>query len=446
MSGSLTRMITLSASGLLLGGAFAAVLSARGASTPLMTQELPPATTQEVSHLADVEDIACSACHTCEHPTPENLCLRGCLRGTPEAIAMELLRRKRGPDVVILDELENLYLPVPFDHKGHADMADMTIGCSVCHHYTPEGARHPACKDCHEVSPMREDMRKPSLKAAYHRQCLACHREWSHETACEICHLPKAGSSSLPGGRRVPTKDDIMGHMHPPIPEPDVATYQTKHKYRAGTKVMFRHKEHIHRFGFKCAECHHEDSCSRCHEEGKSEADRPKTLEEHHNPCAHCHDMEDPERCGHCHYLEGEPEPPRFDHTSTGWPLGRYHKDKSCRVCHATVRFVKLDRECNTCHAAWATGNFDHAVTGQALDENHVETDCAECHVDRKFSVPPACGECHDEDEGIAFPDKRPGPVVEVKTPGGDAKPGESAGQKGTVPSSEKNAGPGSRE
>ena len=29
-----------------------------------------------------------------------------------------------GPDVVILGELQKTYLPVPFDHKGHAKMAE----------------------------------------------------------------------------------------------------------------------------------------------------------------------------------------------------------------------------------------------------------------------------------------------------------------------------------
>jgi len=388
MPRSLRTMIRL-----LFGGAVVMVVNAQQPTTRPAFDEGP-----------------CSPCHTCENPTPEDLCLRACIRAAARELAEE-----RAPNVVILNELEDLYLPVPFDHKGHADMAEMTQGCVVCHHYVPDGTEHPECKSCHEIAPLREDMRKPSLKAAYHRQCLSCHREWSHETACEVCHPPKAGRGERDRLTTRPTKDDILGAMHPPIPEPDVEIYQTKHEYPPGTQVIFRHKEHTRRFGLRCVECHREDNCLRCHEEGREHTQRIKTLEEHHDPCAHCHDMESPERCGHCHWEEGKPQPPPFDHATIGWPLGRYHEDKSCRVCHKTVRFVKLDRDCNKCHEAWAPDNFNHGITGQGLDENHAETDCEECHIDRKFDQPPTCDECHDEDEGIAFPDKRPGPVVNVK-------------------------------
>ncbi len=369
-----------------------------------------PGRAQEPTVVPPIQEAPCSSCHTCDDPTADNLCLRGCGRTEAAALAEEL--KKRVPDTVILNELEDLYLPVPFDHKGHAEMAKMTRGCTVCHHFTPEGAAHPACKECHELSPVREDMRKPGLKAAYHRQCLACHREWGHETACEVCHPAKAGRGRESGMAVVPSKEDILGQMHPPIPEPETAVYQTKYKQIAGTKVLFRHKEHIHRFGFTCAECHHEDSCSRCHEARNPNDEPVKTLAEHHNPCATCHDMEATDKCDRCHREEGQPEPAPFDHASRGWKLEPYHHKKSCRACHVAVRFAKLDRNCNTCHGDWSPSNFDHAVTGQRLDEEHAGIDCKACHADRAFDRPPQCSECHDAEEGIVFPSKRPGPVL----------------------------------
>src|SRR6187455_502643 len=72
----------------------------------------------------------------------------------------------RGPQVVVLRELANLYQPVPFNHASHAQMAEMWDGCTTCHHRNPTttqpskavvvdksdqngSADFPACKSCH---------------------------------------------------------------------------------------------------------------------------------------------------------------------------------------------------------------------------------------------------------------------------------------------------------
>ena len=352
----------------------------------------------------------CRSCHLCESPTASSPCLRPCTRGEATAQAMGNHDR-RPPDIVILNELADLYLPVPFDHKGHAEMAEMTRGCEVCHHYTPKGLEHPACKACHNVASTGETMRKPGLKGAYHRQCMSCHREWSHDTACGVCHLPKTGAPLDSDATVAPSKDDIVGRMHPPIPEPDVEIYSTSGRGSPGAKVIFRHREHIHRFGLSCAECHHEDNCMRCHEEGRTHVQRAKTLDEHHKPCFDCHKGAD---CDRCHWEEGRPKPAPFDHADTGWTPGRYHEKLSCRACHLTVPFSARERSCDACHSEWSPAGFDHAVTGQSLDEAHSNFDCEECHLERRFELAPACDECHDEDEGIRFPERRPGPFAAV--------------------------------
>jgi hypothetical protein len=377
---------------LLFGGPLCAGASGQEAKTPLTMEELP-----------------CNFCHACDKPTRQHPCLSECPRTSAAAISRKM-SQKGGPDVVILDELENLYLPVPFDHAGHAHMAAMTDGCAVCHHYTPEGTAHPACKNCHEIASKREGlegMRKPSLKAAYHRQCMGCHREWSGGTQCAACHPPKVGQD-----QKVPTAKALLEVMPHPIAEPHTKVYELESKPRAGAKVIFRHKEHIDRFGLTCAECHREDSCSRCHQEGAADAPRAATLGDGHRPCSACHDVDNKDACDHCHWNEGDRKPEPFDHERTGWSLGRYHEKLSCRVCHVQVPFVKLDPGCNSCHGDWAPDRFDHAVTGQVLDKNHEDVACADCHRDRKFDAPPKCDECHDADEGIVFPAKRPGPMV----------------------------------
>ena len=357
----------------------------------------------------------CGQCHVCASPSAENLCLRACSR--PRTAEIEKRFGGEEPQgVIFLDMLSNVadatdhFGPVPFDHAGHAEWAEIAGGCVLCHHHTPEGAAHPACRTCHEVAFKHEDLRKPGLKGAYHRQCMGCHREWSHETKCKTCHVPRIGEDPTAKRPEMITADDAIGQMHPPIPEPPMEVYETSYPEGIGSKVYFHHERHTKTYHFKCAECHRGDSCVRCHEPGKKHVQHVRTMEEHHRPCATCHQIEGV--CDHCHKRAGEAEPAPFTHDQTGWPLSRYHRDNSCRDCHKALKFAKLDRSCTSCHEDWDPDTFDHTVTGQALDENHEEIDCGDCHADRDFSVPPTCEECHEVDEGFVFPQKRPGPVV----------------------------------
>jgi len=361
----------------------------------------------------------CRMCHSCDAPTAAEPCLIACSRTTTVSIS-EKFKNKHGPTLVILDELEDRYLPVPFDHQGHAEMANMTRGCAVCHHYTPEGLAHPACKSCHEINSANVDMRKPSLKGAYHRQCMSCHREWSGNTECGVCHHPKTGVAREAGGAAmVPSKDDLIGRMHPPIPEPDRKIYKTRIEGKPPTEVLFRHKEHITRYGLTCAECHQEDGCARCHEENAAKQVRPRTPADHHRPCSVCHTNVNPDpdgtrRCEYCHY-ESRSGPPRpFEHTITDLPLMKYHRRNACRECHVTVPFGRLSPECGACHDSWTQANFNHDITGQALDATHRELDCTDCHASRSYTAPPTCNDCHESEgaDAVTFPNKRPGPLV----------------------------------
>lgn len=352
----------------------------------------------------------CSFCHTCPSPTVGSACLKGCPRPRP-TVGLD----NRGPELILLRELEDRYLPVPFDHKGHAEMAAMTRGCVVCHHYTPEGATHPACKTCHEASGARADVQKPGLKGAYHRQCLNCHREWSDDTKCETCHQAKTGAGRRKPVETSPTPDDLVGRMHPPIPEPDTEIFQARTGSQAGTKVVFYHKDHIHRFGLGCVECHHEDNCNRCHNAAVARPAEP-TLTEHHQPCATCHVTSEPDRCGTCHWKEGTPKPPRFDHAATAFPLKLYHESVGCRKCHTAVPFSKPARDCSACHGPWNPDLFHHEATGLAFDANHAGQSCTACHIDNRFDRPPTCTECHESDTGINYPAKLPGARIPPPT------------------------------
>jgi hypothetical protein len=287
----------------------------------------------------------------------------------------------------MLDQLVALYEPVPFDHKTHAAMAEMWDGCTTCHHRTPSpstvpanarsntsqanAASIPACKSCHPASVASASLHQPSLKGAYHRQCLNCHREWANDNSCEVCHKlrdPKAAVATTS-----PSVDDIVGRMHPPIPEPDVKIYRARFTPAVGANAIFRHKEHTTRYGLKCVSCHRRDNCADCHNGVASTlAHKPinpgRTWADSHAPCASCHQQD---RCAHCHY----------------------DSDKAQPIA------------------------FEHRATGQLLDSDHQNLKCGQCHNKLKSKTDLTCGDaaCHESNPAIAFPAHRPGEVVTTR-------------------------------
>ncbi len=345
------------------------------------------------------QDATCSDCHICFTPSKKDPCLRSCPRLSKKVIAHS---PEEGPEVVILNQLEDLFEPVIFAHKLHAQMTQMGEGCAVCHHYAPAG-HIPPCRECHGGPLNPVDLRQPGLKGAYHRQCLNCHREWSHSTACAVCHAKKTpGELAI---RQVDTTD-IVGIYHPHIAVPDKRVYQVN--YKKGPVVTFHHKDHVELFDLRCVDCHREQSCSRCHEIGEKPERAAKTPEEHHKPCISCHTMK---TCSICH-TQSETE--GFTHARTGWPLNRFHQELKCRSCHLMGRKItKLDRDCIACHSSWNTETFNHSVTGLALDEIHQGMDCIDCHLDRRFDQKPSCANCHDD--GRVYPKSSPGTFTEEK-------------------------------
>lgn len=350
----------------------------------------------------------CKGCHTCERPTAENRCLLACPRHEMLVVHHPV---GESPEVVTLGELSARYVPVVFAHRQHASMSEFGRGCTVCHHHRAEG-RITGCKACHPLSPETADLEKPSLKGAYHRQCLSCHREWSHTTKCEVCHALKNEADKHEVAE---DRTDIVDVEHPPIEEPTRVVYETDPD--VGMYVTFYHDDHVEHFRLSCASCHREENCDRCHHAAAREpvpAPAPRARQERdfdaaHRECLACHNDHS---CDKCHQ-ETQRDP--FDHEVTaGWPLGRYHHGVPCRECHGdAIRMGKVSGVCNECHADWRLGNFDHRVAGLALDDDHAEMDCEVCHEDRDYTKKPGCGACHDDK---MYPEHRPGTLVRSRS------------------------------
>ena len=254
---------------------------------------------------------------------------------------------KECPDILVLEQLSDQYSPVIFNHKSHIQpMAVMGIECSACHHYSPPDY-FPPCRKCH--SQTRGEINstfpldRPSLEGAYHRQCINCHREWSHDIECSACHVKKVAGETVKSKGAV---TEAVDWEHPIMEAEAKKVYRTN--YHGGPIVTFLHKEHAELFEIECVDCHQEGNCSLCHPLGVEKSKEiAKSELERHKLCVSCHTLED--NCQQCHANTAKQG---FDHGQrTGWPLEEYHIELNCRRCHITKgEFSKLETECDACH------------------------------------------------------------------------------------------------
>lgn len=108
-------------------------------------------------------------------------------------------------DFIIIDYLEihgaDKFAPVPFTHKKH--YVDYEIPCRGCHHaWTLDIRDDPIkCKECHKGKKVSDVI---LLRNAFHRSCLACHRELRNQKkptgpiGCKKCHLVPDKNSRRP--------------------------------------------------------------------------------------------------------------------------------------------------------------------------------------------------------------------------------------------------------
>lgn len=308
------------------------------------------------------------------------------------------------PEIVMLGHLATLYEPVPFDHKTHVRMAEMSGGCVLCHHHTPEGRPHASCRSCHPQESVRDNVELPGLKGAYHRQCLNCHQEWSHATACSACHVPRSRGAECPGIGTPQEVSEAVARMG--VPARQKATYVYHTAFSAARVVTFHHNDHFERFGAQCSDCHRGDSCSRCHDSARS---MPAGSTRHvavtmDGSCLGCHGGA---RCSTCH---DEAERPRFDHAMrTGWSLEAHHANLECCQCHGDVReFTTPTRSCHACHAQQRRLHAQGPPSSTTSVAAPSDFDCLACHTELRDRFAHAasihgpasdqhrCTSCHD--------------------------------------------------
>jgi len=114
------------------------------------------------------------------------------------------------PETVAIKVLSNKYEPVKLPHRKIVKTMAAKIKnnqlanyfhyekgtvCQGCHHNSPAAKTPPKCVSCHSQPFNEKDPFKPGLMAAYHRQCMECHKAMGIEkpvaTDCTACHQKK---------------------------------------------------------------------------------------------------------------------------------------------------------------------------------------------------------------------------------------------------------------
>ena len=174
-----------------------------------------------VSEYQPEDTTGCMKCHN--GPPAEALPPAGSSEElVPEAVALDLPKSPTEgfreadiadiPDRVAIKALVETYEGVDLPHRKIIDsiwgrikdsrLAGISHGdpgtfCRGCHHNSPSSAKPPRCGSCHSKVSDENDLLKPGLMAAYHRQCMSCHSEMKVEkpvsTDCTGCHEKRKG-------------------------------------------------------------------------------------------------------------------------------------------------------------------------------------------------------------------------------------------------------------
>jgi hypothetical protein len=184
-----------------------------------------------------LSDISCAGCHKvkksekncrgCHHHLldidlqskgPRKSVCAVCHNGKKEGtvpvkpLAITALATEKVPEKVTIKILEKEFEPSEFPHRkivrklveisNESKMAtyfhrNIQTVCGGCHHQSQkeaesESGKPPYCRNCHSITFDTQNINRPRLLAAYHRQCLGCHEKMGlKQTGCKDCHKEK---------------------------------------------------------------------------------------------------------------------------------------------------------------------------------------------------------------------------------------------------------------
>jgi hypothetical protein len=160
------------------------------------------------------DQLACQNCHQAEISleAPQSNDPVAASRALESRLAMmSTFDDEFIPETVKINSLTDKYEPVKLPHRKivntlFKDTKDNKLAkyfhrekgtlCQGCHHNSPATKNPPKCGSCHGRPFNEKDPFKPGLMAAYHRQCMECHREMGIQkpvaTNCTACHREKS--------------------------------------------------------------------------------------------------------------------------------------------------------------------------------------------------------------------------------------------------------------
>lgn len=157
-------------------------------------------------HNKEVAKESCAGCHHMLGQPPGSGSCKVCHGGAPASQPSPAplpAASDAFPENIEIKGLAHKYEPSEFPHRKivarlYNDIRGSKLAaafhgrietlCAGCHHHTPAGTRPSSCKSCHgKAGHPKKD--RPSLKVAYHRQCIGCHQQMNiKEQGCTDCH------------------------------------------------------------------------------------------------------------------------------------------------------------------------------------------------------------------------------------------------------------------